>query len=130
MSEPEIFELLKPKIVSDVSDRQLQEIKQKIEELQSVTAPAKAYPMTLVDSSRLEEIVLAVCSSYLQALETLAEKPKNPELQEAMLVFRQTTDKFQQVLDSIVDIAFFVRKLDKNADLERQVLERINRELG
>lgn len=132
MTEPQIFELLNPSKQVDTT-RHLEEIKQKIEEITEQTKLAKAFPVALLDSQKLESIILSTAEAYQAALETVISElkhTKNPQLEEAMLVFRQSEDKFQQVLDSIVDIAFFVRKLDANADLERQVLERINAELG
>jgi hypothetical protein len=81
-----------------------------------------------------EENMKTLVSKCLEAIQIIKEQlvtpVQNPQIEEAMLVFRQTEDKIQQALDSIVDIAFFVRRLETNRELEKEVLLKIKKELG
>jgi len=143
MSEPKILKSLvrkKQKNMkiheSRISER-LDTIEYEIKRIMEQTQFAKAFPVALVDSQRLQEIYLSTVKAYQEALKEILERfdettdqDKRKLIQELKQVLEQTDSQFDKILGLLTQINDTIQKLGANADLEREVLTKLSQRLG
>ena len=143
MSEPKILKSLAEKNrksmkihESRISER-LDTIEYEIKRIMEQTQFAKAFPVALVDSQRLQEIYLSTVKAYQEALKEILERfdettdqDKRKLIQELKQVLEQTDDQFDKILGLLTQINDTIQKLGANADLEREVLTKLSQRLG
>jgi len=143
MSEPKILKSLvrkKQKNMkiheSKISER-LDTIEYEIKRIMEQTQFAKAFPVALVDSQRLQEIYLSTVKAYQEALKEILERfdettdqDKRKLIQELKQVLEQTDSQFDKILGLLTQINDTIQKLGANADLEREVLIKLSQRLG
>jgi len=114
----------------------LERVEQKLQEIMEQTKLAKAFPVALLDSQKLESIILSIVEAYGQALrETLHSFKDMQSLDNAKLtgltgLLEQNTAQFGDILKMLANMNQVLGKLGENAELERAVLTKLNRELG
>jgi len=142
MSEPKILKSLvrkKQKNMkiheSKISER-LDTIEYEIKRIMEQTQFAKAFPVALVDSQRLQEIYLSTVKAYQEALKEILERfdettdqDKRKLIQELKQVLEQTDSQFDKILGLLTQINDTIQKLGANADLEREVLIKLSQRL-
>jgi len=143
MSEPKILKSLVQKKQknmkihkSRISER-LDTIEYEIKRIMEQTQFAKAFPVALVDSQRLQEIYLSTVKAYQEALKEILERfdettdqDKRKLIQELKQVLEQTDNQFDKILGLLTQINDTIQKLGANADLEREVLTKLSQRLG
>ena len=143
MSEPKILKSLVQKKQknmkihkSRISER-LDTIEYEIKRIMEQTQFAKAFPVALVDSQRLQEIYLSTVKAYQEALKEILERfdettdqDKRKLIQELKQVLEQTDSQFDKILGLLTQINDTIQKLGANADLEREVLTKLSQRLG
>jgi len=143
MSEPKILKSLAEKKQknmkiheSKISER-LDTIEYEIKRIIEQTQFAKAFPVALIDSQRLQEIYLSTVKAYREALKEILERfdettdqDKRKLIQELKQVLEQTDSQFDKILGLLTQINDTIQKLGANADLEREVLTKLSQRLG
>lgn len=107
------------------TNEQLDIVRRRLRELQ-------VEEQILLEHTGLQEKLADVTSEYKHVIQAIVEQVKagSPELEEAMIVLKQTQSEYQKILDLLVDIRFFCERQTENNELEKQVLTKINTELG
>ncbi len=121
---------------SDQIQVNLSKVQGQLKSILEQTRSATAFPVALLDSQRLETIILSTTEAYGQALkETLQTFEQTRSLDTEKLAqltgtLEQTSGQFTQILSLLSDIAGLIKKQTGNAELERQVLQKLDRALG
>ena len=143
MSEPKILKSLVQKKQKNMKNHEnkiserLDTIEYEIKRIMEQTQFAKAFPVALVDSQRLQEIYLSTVKAYQEALKEILERfdettdqDKRKLIQELKQVLEQTDSQFDKILGLLTQINDTIQKLGANADLEREVLTKLSQRLG
>lgn len=133
MSKPLLFQEFEEEKPSVDIASELARVKNQLTEIMEQTQVAKAFPVALLDSQRLQEIILGTSNAYNQALirileqfEKMQKTGKRSELTEIKQIIEQSTQQFTQIYDSLTQIIGFISTLRGNVDLEREVLTQLN----
>ena len=143
MSEPKILKSLvrkkqkNMKIHENRISERLDTIEYEIKRIMEQTQFAKAFPVALIDSQRLQEIYLSTVKAYQEALKEILERfdettdqDKRKLIQELKQILEQTDNQFDKILGLLTQINDTIQKLGANADLEREVLTKLSQRLG
>jgi len=113
-----ILELLEEKPEPPIGKQELtlRELENKIQNISDQAALANSQVLTLKDK-----------------LVDLRESERDKTLEEAMVVFKQTQSDYERILDLLVDLRLILENIkfvNPNAELEREVLEKLKARLS
>lgn len=127
-----VLQLLRKPSVTVNLDR----VEQQLQGIMEQTKLAQAFPVALLDSQKLENIILSTVQAYGQALrETLQSfrdmhSLDNEKLSGLTRLLEQNTTQFGNILGMLTQISQALGKLGENTDLEREVLQKLNQQLS